>query len=177
MPIAQRPGKRGPIPKPLEERFWSKVLILGEDDCWPWHGLKDKSGYGRFRVGSLADGTRTMKLAHRVAFELIIGPIPLSLDGLHSCDNPPCCNPAHVFIGDHADNDRDRDAKGRMVPPPHYRGEQNPAAKLTYALADEIRERFAKGESQSAIGRSLGLNHSTIGYVVRGIRWIRLTQA
>ncbi len=91
---------------PLADRFWIKVVRSGDDECWGWSGTTNK-GYGRINVGG------NMVLAHRVAWELTSGLIPPGMCVLHSCDNPPCVNPNHLFLGTHADNMRDMRAKGR----------------------------------------------------------------
>jgi hypothetical protein len=97
-------------------RFWGKVDIRGEDECWPWLGGL-KHGYGRIQYL----GVRWE--AHRLAWTLTYGPIPKGLFVCHHCDNPPCCNPKHLWRGTHADNMADRNAKGRQA---HLAGEKNP---------------------------------------------------
>lgn len=90
------------------ERFWSKVDIAGEDDCWPWKASK-RNGYGQFTLGK--DENRIP--AHRMSYLLSVGDV---LDGLlvcHKCDNRPCCNPSHLFVGTDLDNVRDMISKGR----------------------------------------------------------------
>ena len=86
--------------------FWSKVDRSGE--CWIWTGDKMPRGYGRVRRRD-----RTYVGAHRVAWEIVKGPIPAGLHVCHRCDNPPCVRPDHLFVGTASDNARDRDAKGR----------------------------------------------------------------
>lgn len=76
--------------------------------CWPWQGNRNEDGYGR-----LSPRRGVIIMAHRYAYERYIGPIPENLKLLHSCDNPPCCNPAHLFIGTQADNVADMIKKGR----------------------------------------------------------------
>jgi HNH endonuclease len=90
----------------LPERFWAKVQIRNSG-CWEWTAETVKGGYGRY----VHSGRK--HLAHRVAHELLIGAIPDGLLVLHSCDNPPCCNPAHLRVGTAEDNMRDRSERGR----------------------------------------------------------------
>lgn len=91
-----------------EERFLSLIdRSPGSTDCWPWRGQLGGGGYGR--VHWLGHSLR----AHRKAYELLVGPIPSGLHVCHSCDNPPCCNPAHLWLGTDADNLADMRAKGR----------------------------------------------------------------
>lgn len=90
---------------PDSERFWAKVIKTGE--CWEWQG-PDQRGYGIFG----------WKRAHRVSWELHHGPIPPGQHVLHQCDNPPCVNPEHLWLGTPRDNASDRGAKGRTYIPP-----------------------------------------------------------
>lgn len=90
-------------------RFWSKATRCGDDDCWEWQGRRDGQEYGRFDVHAVP------QLAHRIAWELTHGPIPDGLCVLHHCDNPPCCNPAHLFLGARAVNNADMRQKGRQA--------------------------------------------------------------
>jgi len=93
----------------LSKRFWDKVDKSG--DCWLWTASDDgKRGYGKISVGN------KMHYAHRLAYEAHVGPIPKGLCVLHKCDTPKCVNPDHLFLGTIADNNRDRDQKGRHVP-------------------------------------------------------------
>lgn len=94
---------------PLQTRFWSKVARGSADACWPFHGVRDRKGYGRFHMKS-----QGACLAHRVAWELVNGPAPKDRCVMHECDNPPCCNPAHLRLGTDADNKADMLAKGRL---------------------------------------------------------------
>lgn len=93
-------------------RFWAKVHILSPIECWEWQSGKDPNGYGRFGIGPDRSNI-TPRLAHRVAWELAVGPIPEGRHLCHHCDNPGCVNPAHLFIGTAGDNMRDMARKGR----------------------------------------------------------------
>jgi hypothetical protein len=110
-------GRKGIPRKPWPGRFWEKVLKT--DGCWVWIAARNPLGYGLASVES-----RTIK-AYRVSWELSNGPIPKGLCVLHRCDNPPCVNPDHLFLGTIRDNNIDRQRKGRTknldLGPGHYR--------------------------------------------------------
>lgn len=96
-------------------KFWAKVDKVGksESDCWLWKSSKMSTGYGSFKFKS---NLRLIRgLAHRLAFELATGRDPSGLVVRHSCDVPLCCNPAHLELGTHADNVRDRVERGRSA--------------------------------------------------------------
>lgn len=94
---------------PLALRFWGKVAVSADRNvCWPWSGGQNADGYGRLGVGG------KLVSAHRVAWELTNGPLTAGESVLHQCDNPPCCNPFHLFKGTQLENVRDARAKGRL---------------------------------------------------------------
>jgi hypothetical protein len=162
-----------------DERFWSKVDKTG--DCWAWTGAKTR-GYGAFQR-SKARGT---VIASRMAYELMIGPVPDGMIVCHRCDNPACVRPDHLFLGTDADNARDKLAKGReghggaagdangsrLHPEALVRGEAHPSARLTWLEVNEIRQRFAAGSVRKAdLAREYGVSQGTIGSVLSGKTW------
>lgn len=151
--------------KTLDERFWAKVDRQGLNECWEWQNCsRSADNYGRLRVGGAAGKDL---LAHRVAWELSIGPIPEGRQVLHHCDNPPCVNPAHLFLGDPAINSADKIAKGR-----HAHGSSHGQAKLTESVVRDMRERYAAGGiSQRALARHYGVSQRALQAALIGKTW------
>lgn len=142
-------------------RVFDKVKVNVETGCWEWQGLKDVGGYGSIGVGG-----RHWKV-HRLNWQMFNGqPVPEGMLVCHRCDNPPCCNPDHLFVGTHADNNADKVAKGRQA-----RGEDTAKSKLT---DDKVREIFRlahEGRAWRSIARGLGLDTVTIRQVLLGRTW------
>ncbi len=136
------------------------------DKCWEWTGkAKHAHGYGIINLGT---GEGNM-LAHRLAFTLKHGPIPTGMKILHRCDNPPCCNPGHLFLGSQADNMRDKAEKGRAP-----RGEDNHARKITAKDVRCIREAYAHGygeKTQPELAEKYGIRQSAISGIVNHRLW------
>lgn len=141
--------------------FWSRLRSSDSDSCWEWTG-HTVGGYGRLTYA----GRRQM--AHRLAWSLTNGEIPNGMDVLHRCDNPPCCNPAHLFLGTHADNMADMARKGRAQ---KRKGEQHPCAKLTAESVRDIRRLRAEGLTLARIGRQVGTHLSNVSLVLNGKAW------
>lgn len=152
----------------LERRFWDKVHVRGDDDCWPWIGRRDKHGYGRLFAWT-EKGTKSSRGAHRIAYAIKNGGVPANKLVMHSCDNKWCCNPAHLSAGTDLDNSRDASVKGRMHP-----GERTFGSVLTDALVHKIRYMAESGIGPNQIGRELGIHRRTIADVVNGKTWRHL---
>lgn len=140
----------------------ARVERRGPDECWPWPGATIK-GYGYIQRRS----PRRSWLVHRLAYLAAHGD-PGDLHVLHSCDNPRCCNPAHLRLGTNADNVRDR-ADRRRGREHQQRGETNPNAKLTDAQVAEIRAAYAAGERQVALAERFGIKQPQVSRIVRGV--------
>ncbi len=125
-----------------------------QDACWLWTGNTDDDGYGSLRVGD------TQVRAHRFSYELHFSELPADRMVRHSCDNPPCVNPAHLKIGDHIQNMNDRKRSG------HYAsGENHPMAKITDDEAAEIREMEG---TYAFIANHFGVSKSLVAQIKRG---------
>jgi len=141
-------------------RFWAKVDKRGPDDCWLWTAVRMPVGYGKFwHLG------KTL-LAHRFAMEAS----GASAEGMivcHRCDNPPCVNPAHLFLGTYKDNRDDMVAKGRAIP---ARGAQLPQAVVSETIVSEIRK--LRGiERQKDIGARWGISQQTVSEIMLRKIW------
>ena len=141
------------------DRFFAKVFPEPNSGCWLWTATVDGCGYGLFGVG----GSGNSRRAHRVAYELFKGPIPVGFRVCHKCDVPSCVNPDHLFCGTDADNISDRDNKNRTA-----RGKLNGKSKLNEDLVRLIR---TDGRSERALAADLGFHRGTIHAVRSGRTW------
>ena len=146
-------------PRSNEERFWSKVDKRGPDECWPWTAGKMASGYGSFRAD------RKTYNASRFAWESENGPAG-DLFVCHRCDNPPCCNPIHLFAGTPSENVRDKCKKWRQT-----RGSQHKLAKISEGNIPVIRMLLALGATQRNIADWYGVCQQLISGLHAGRRW------
>lgn len=151
-------------------RFEAKVdRSAGPDACWEWTASTNSHGYGQMMFAD-AQG-RHLRTAHRLAYELDAGPIPDGMHVLHRCDNRPCCNPAHLFLGTNADNVADMVAKGRHSPG-RSAGEDNYRSVLTESTVRELRARFAEGGiTQRALAKEIGVSAATVSHAITGRNW------
>lgn len=143
-----------------EVRFWRKVRL--SPGCWEWTG-GCTFGYGRFY-----DGERVV-LATRWIWQRIYGPLAEGVEVAHSCDNPPCVRPSHLFAATHAENVADMHRKSRGSPPPVHRGERHHSAKLSDTQVAEIRARYSGQYGEKAeLSREYGVSQITVGRLLRG---------
>lgn len=160
----------------LLERFFRRFAAPSDEACWEWAGTKFPFGHGYL----LSGGAKTPKVAaHRLSYELFVGPIPRGLFVLHHCDNPSCVNPAHLYIGTNADNMRDVRVRGRQ------RGERHPRHRLTehsVALVRQFLSRHPAGRGRKGgqclfLARWFGVRRATITHAASGRNWGHIPRA
>ncbi len=115
-----------PAAAPAKQRFWRYVVKT--DGCWSWVGAKLPKGYGR--IGAGVGKSKKVLLAHRLSYEIHYGPIPDNVLVCHSCDNPNCVNPSHLFLGTHKNNFDDAKKKGRIATGDRHGSKTHPESVL-----------------------------------------------
>jgi hypothetical protein len=152
-------------------RFWARVAMGSADECWAWLGPISGRGYGITGFGTTPD----IQLSHRTAWTFTNGDIPPGLCVCHTCDNPICCNPDHLWLGTSAENTADRVAKGRSAsnhnPVP---GERHGMSKLTNEDIIAIRERATHGERRVDLAREFGISYAHLKRILRRSAWSHL---
>lgn len=152
----------------FNERFWEKVKRGAGHECWEWQAARNAKGYGR-----LTSGRGINLKAHRVAFALSNGGIvDDDTNVLHRCDNPPCCNPSHLFIGTAKDNTEDMIRKGRESSPPRSFGESHHNAKFGEETARAI---IKDTRTLHAIAEDYGISWMTVFRLKHRKTWKHLT--
>ena len=168
-------NERSPVERALpfcvsaqaDARFWCRVdREPGSDGCRPWRGSRSTKGYGLFRL--MPCGPRIA--AHRYAFASSNGPIPAGKIVCHRCDNPPCCNPDHLFAGTMSENTRDALAKGRF-PQTHSVIRLRKSRRLDAGRVAELRQLAAAGWTGEGLGRRFGVDGGTARCIIRGETW------
>lgn len=143
-------------PELIQERFWDRMTKCPLTKCWEWTGCTTNGGYGHIKFcGKLI-------LTHRLSWLITNGDIPVNINVCHSCDNPKCCNPEHLFLGSQHDNVMDCSSKGRMR---DCSGEANPNVKLSDDQVAQIRN---SDKSNVELAKELGVHRSHVWAVRRG---------
>lgn len=152
------------------ERFWSKISFGLSDECWNWNACKDKDEYGWFRLPRNDRGKHPMIKSHRYMYQMVVSSFDNALHCLHSCDNPSCVNPNHLWVGTHQQNIDDKMKKGR-----HGHGviigSKAKGAKLTEEIVVDIRKRVANGENRYRLAEMTGIKYSTLSNIWNRYTW------
>ena len=158
-------------PRTQAARFWKQVQRCEHGEpcqgcCWPWHGAQSEQGYGRTRFVLLGEEET---YAHRIAFALWTKRLAGKKEVCHSCDNPPCCNPLHLWSGTHRANHGDSRRKGR-------RSRQSHPQKLTWGKVRDARRAWQQGQTQREIAATLGVSQPLVSMILQGKIWKELPQ-
>ena len=151
--------------KTLEERFWPKVNKT--DGCWLWIGAISTAGYGRIYKD------HAVQPAHRASYEIHRGPIPANSFVCHHCDNPPCVNPDHLFLGNNSDNMKDMWNKKRSPMKP-FHGEESNLARLSASQVLEIIKLRENGLSGANVARMFRVTPGHVRLIIRKEVWSHL---
>ena len=144
----------------LYKTKWSlRIVRAGLDDCWPWIGRLHKDGYG------VAEFKNIAVLAHRLTYFFFTGIDPGELEVCHTCDNPPCNNPRHLFKATHLENIQDCLAKGRMN---KLTGILHPNTRISDETVHEIRRLRSTGLTQEKVARLTGVLRGYVNQVCNG---------
>lgn len=156
-------------PQSVQERFEDRFIPEPNSGCWLWTGEIDAYGYGSFYLAKIKEGSRWRKTrakAHRLSWALHYSEPPAELEVCHRCDVPACVNPEHLFLGTHAENQRDMVQKNR-----HSRGERQGSARLTEAA---VREIMASALTSQSLADRFGVSMASVNDVRRGVTWAHL---
>jgi hypothetical protein len=170
--LARRPVREKPYyprpswhqPERALKNLFSKIAVAGPDECHMWTGANVR------RYGVVTVALRHM-LVTRLLWAITHGSIAEGFDVLHSCDNPPCCNLRHLFLGTHQDNMDDMARKGRRRNGKRAHGEANNRAVLSEREVIEIRNLYADGRPMPIIAERFGITRQNVGFIVRRITW------
>ncbi|QGJ93008.1 HNH endonuclease [Gordonia phage Kabocha] len=161
----------------LPDRFWQYVKRGRKSECWEWQGHRTDAGYGQFVMYPPDVSQKRTVVASRQAFALSHGREAVH-DVCHTCDNPPCCNPAHLYDGTKSQNSLDMVSRGRdnwatgKMKARNLRGTKNGQSKLTEADVREIRKLYAQGGyTQQALAKQFGVAQSKVSDVINRRTW------
>jgi hypothetical protein len=143
--------------RPLEERFWEKVDKTPH--CWEWIGRKDADGYGQFKLRRDKHSR-----AHRLSYQMANGEIPEGLIVLHTCDNPSCVRPDHLYAGTHQQNGQDRSSRGRYRNRPATEMKRGLTAETVVKIRQDTRNNYV-------IAKDYGVSESTIRHAKSRYTW------
>jgi len=144
------------------QRFWSKVDKKDPTECWEWTAALHRLGYGQFRVGGKYG---KIVASHRVAMALTDDNFDEAKHCLHRCDNRRCCNPMHIWLGDHDENMKDASTKDRMRSPRIGNGH----TKIPPEKYAEIADLMRSGLNKSEISRRFGVTPTNIRYILKKV--------
>lgn len=160
--VAARTSRLNRPPLTAAEILEDHTGLNEETGCTEWTGAKNTDGYGTTSI-------KTHRGAHRLAYAILVGPIPGGMHVLHRCDNPACITPAHLFLGTHAENMADKARKRRQH---RMLGERNGRARLTECQVKEI---LSSPISGAALGRKFGVSRAAVNDIRRGTKWRHVT--
>lgn len=150
----------------LEEEY---APMMDDRGCWEWMGALNRKGYG-IRTYYFPGRVQKNMTLHRVMYEKYKGPIPKGMLVCHSCDNPRCGNPGHLWLGTDRDNARDRESKGRGRQPA---GERNGHALCSNTTAEVVRQMANAGIPRKELEEFFSLPKHVIGKIARGKTYVQ----
>lgn len=153
-------------PERLKVRFLRGIKINSQTGCWEWQKFRNRKNYGC--MGIRLKGRSTVRMTHRIAWMIYKGEIPEGLQVCHHCDNPPCCNPDHLFIGTNRDNVLDCQRKGRANT---LYGAKHGMSKLKDQDIIVICQLYALGFRQPVIATHFGIDQTNVSMIVQGKTW------
>ncbi len=166
---AARARKIDVVTENAEVIFWQKVAVSSDINvCWPWTRGKNQKGYGTSNLNG------TSISSHRLAWYFTHKKHPKNLCVCHSCDNPACCNPNHLFLGTIAENNADKVKKGRAK---GMKGSSHPMAKLSDSDVVDIFNLRKTGQKLKDIAKKYHVTEASVSYIARGRTWSNVTGA